>query len=243
MADSVPNPFMSDYPEPTSQSESGLGLNVEINSGVESQGGDLFSAGGQADLFGGDHAALTDDNVAGPTDVAAMDFAAASVGQAAIVKVTATPPPRPPPPASANNCQSNGHTPRTMSPAVPVGGGAGVVQQAQQPKSKSAFDDLNDSIRMALGGSPSRSAPLNAQQAAPAQQQQQQQPGFASFDGVAASGIGAVAGQQPSAPAGGPMLAYGVAPNQTPQIPVGYGSPAKQPISGDGRVHEQFALL
>ena len=138
--------------------------------------------------------------------------AAVDQHQAGLGKSTATPPPRPPPPGAVQ-----GGTPRSASPAQP---------------SKSAFDDLNDSIRMALGGSPSRPAPLAQQQQGQQQQQQQQmqqqqmqQQGFAMFD----------MGQQPMMPQGGPMIGYGVAPSQA-QVPMGFGSPAKQPMSGDGTI-------
>ncbi|EZA57180.1 Phosphatidylinositol-binding clathrin assembly protein LAP [Ooceraea biroi] len=99
---------------------------------------------------------------------------------------------------------------------------------------KSAFDDLNDSIRMALGGSPSRPAPMVQQQqaaAAAAQQQplQQQQMPPAAAGGM--FGVNDAAGQPMMT--GAPIVGYGI-PTQA-QVPVGYGSPAKQPMSAAGQ--------
>ncbi|XP_063224930.1 phosphatidylinositol-binding clathrin assembly protein LAP isoform X4 [Bacillus rossius redtenbacheri] len=79
-------------------------------------------------------------------------------------KTSSPPPPRPPPP-------STGDASRTASPVhqSPAGGGA----------SKSALDDLNDSIRAALGGSPSRPpVPVPA----PAPVGMGMMGGFSSFD-------------------------------------------------------------
>ncbi|XP_066582305.1 phosphatidylinositol-binding clathrin assembly protein unc-11 isoform X1 [Prorops nasuta] len=259
---SVPNPFMSDFPGLGNQAVStaaGLGLFGESEvpapgGGVapggavpqgavdrqqqaqhhqqqqqqqqhqlqqQQRGGDLFSAGGQADLFGADSAVVkagdgSDGDATTGSIASAVPSSTLSSG-----KSTATPPPRPPPPATAAN-----GTPRAISPAV-GGASPGRPTQAQ---SKSAFDDLNDSIRMALGGSPSRSQPL-AQQATQQPQQPQppqipQQQNFAMFD---------MAGMPPAAqiPPGGSIPGYGVPP-QT-QLPMGYGSPAKQPMSAAGQ--------
>ncbi|CAL7942335.1 unnamed protein product [Xylocopa violacea] len=232
-AGSVPNPFMSDFPslgsQPTQSNAAAFGLfeqgaaNVAAASasGGEGQqqgqhGGDLFSAGGQADLFGSDSGVLK------PTEAAAADVAAEAPSSGAIAsgKSTATPPPRPPPPAM------NGGTPRPASPIV-SGAAAGKPPSGQPVANaaapvKDAFEDLNDSICMALGVSPSRPAPV-AQQQVPAAQQPQQQPmqlNFAMFDMTAGG-----AGQ--SVMPGGPMVGYGI----PTQVPAGYGSPAKQPIS------------
>lgn len=232
----VPNPFMSDFPAsgPQATNAAALGMfdqgaTAAPGSGeFQPQGGDLFSAGGQADFFGSDSAMLmasdgSDGDVATGVAPGAMSSTPLASG-----KSTATPPPRPPPPASAAN-----GTPRAMSPAVggtspgrPASASATAASSAAQ--SKSAFDDLNDSIRMALGGSPSRPAPIS-QQVPPVQQAQQPvQQGFAMFDmGGSMGGAG-----QPMM-AGAPMVGYGVPPSQT-QVPVGYGSPAKQPMSGEG---------
>ncbi|XP_046629278.1 phosphatidylinositol-binding clathrin assembly protein isoform X4 [Neodiprion virginianus] len=235
---SVPNPFMSDFPtsgpQPTNAANIGLfDSNTDLTSS-ESQpsagGGDLFSAGGQADFFGGDGTVVGTSDAGNGDAVLGSLPGAASSGALGSVKSTATPPPRPPPPASASN-----GTPRAMSPAI---GGASTGRAAASAPSKSAFDDLNDSIRMALGGSPSRPPPLAQQAVPPApqqsqqqqQQQQQQQPslvGFDKFDMGGMGGIGVV-GQPVMGVAVAP--GYGI-PSQT-QIPVGYGSPAKQPMSG-----------
>ncbi|CAL7942334.1 unnamed protein product [Xylocopa violacea] len=236
-AGSVPNPFMSDFPslgsQPTQSNAAAFGLfeqgaaNVAAASasGGEGQqqgqhGGDLFSAGGQADLFGSDSGVLK------PTEAAAADVAAEAPSSGAIAsgKSTATPPPRPPPPAM------NGGTPRPASPIV-SGAAAGKPPSGQPVANaaapvKDAFEDLNDSICMALGVSPSRPAPV-AQQQVPAAQQPQQQPmqlNFAMFDMTAGG-----AGQ--SVMPGGPMVGYGI----PTQVPAGYGSPAKQPISAAGQ--------
>ncbi|XP_043603218.1 phosphatidylinositol-binding clathrin assembly protein isoform X1 [Bombus pyrosoma] len=234
-AGSVPNPFMSDFPSLGSQSTqsnaAAFGLfeqsaaNVAANvSGGDGQqqgqiGGDLFSAGGQADLFGGDSAVLrTAEGVAGDAAAEAASSVTLTSG-----KSTATPPPRPPPPATAMN-----GTPRPTSPTM-SGAAAGKLSTGTSSTtaaapSKSAFDDLNDSIRMALGGSPSRPAPISQQLPTAAQQAQQPlQQGFGMFDmaaNMAATG-------QPVMP-GGPMVGYGI----PTQVPAGYGSPAKQPTSG-----------
>ncbi|XP_076230471.1 phosphatidylinositol-binding clathrin assembly protein lap isoform X12 [Nomia melanderi] len=189
------------------------------------QTGDLFSAGGQADLFGSDSAVLR------AAEGAAGDVAGETPSSAALAsgKSTATPPPRPPPPATAGN-----GTPRPSSPTIhgaatgkPGAGQPGAGLAAAAAPSKSAFDDLNDSIRMALGGSPSRSAPV-AQQIPTATQPAQQptQQGFSMFDmpgNVPATG-------QPVMP-GGSMIGYGIAS----QVPAGYGSPTKQSISAAGQ--------
>jgi len=209
-------------------------------------GGDLFSAG-QADLFGGDGSAaaamLKTAANGGDGDVAAAEVVASAAAPAAAAgrtSSTATPPPRPPPPATAV-AAANGAAPRALSSSVgAVDGGASHGRQAAAsvpataaapgaPTSKSAFDDLNDSIRMALGGSPSRPAPMvQQQQAAAIQQQQMQQQ---QMPPAAAAGMFGEATGQPMM-TGAPIVGYGI-PTQA-QVPVGYGSPAKQPMSGDG---------
>lgn len=212
------------------------------------QGGDLFSAGGgQTDLFGTESTAML-RAANGSDGDAAADVMAAAPPAAGKPSSTATPPPRPPPPATAAN-----GAPRTLSPTC-VGGAshgrpaaasatasattaAAASAAAGSAPGKSAFDDLNDSIRMALGGSPSRPAPLAQQQQqqaaglAAAQQQPQQrrmppQPAGGMFAGNPDD-----ATEQPMSMPGGP-IGYGI-PTQA-QVPVGYGSPAKQPMSGDG---------
>ncbi|XP_033316273.1 phosphatidylinositol-binding clathrin assembly protein LAP isoform X25 [Bombus bifarius] len=237
-AGSVPNPFMSDFPSLGSQSTqsnaAAFGLfeqsaaNVAANvSGGDGQqqgqiGGDLFSAGGQADLFGGDSAVLrTAEGVAGDAAAEAASSVTLTSG-----KSTATPPPRPPPPATAMNGTPRPTSP-TMSGAAAGKLSAGTSSTTAAAPSKSAFDDLNDSIRMALGGSPSRPAPISQQLPTAAQQAQQPlQQGFGMFDmaaNMAATG-------QPVMP-GGPMVGYGI----PTQVPAGYGSPAKQPTSAAGQ--------
>lgn len=112
--------------------------------------------------------------------------------------VPAGPPLRPPPPQMAQGAPAP-----TSSPA------------------KSALDDLNDSIRMALGGSPAHIPP---QPQPPPQQQQQlpqqplQQPVFNAFD----------FGGGQSAPGFVPVVGY---PGSVP----GFGSPAKQNVTVTGR--------
>ncbi|KAK6641752.1 hypothetical protein RUM44_013467 [Polyplax serrata] len=114
--------------------------------------------------------------------------------------------------------------PATSPPSVPSTGSSGpplrpppphVAQAASAPTSspaKSAFDDLNDSIRMALGGSP---AHVPSQTQSPAQQQQvPQQPGFNAFDfGGGQPGVGFA-----------PVVGY-------PGGVLGFGSPAKQNVT------------
>ncbi|XP_015122638.1 phosphatidylinositol-binding clathrin assembly protein unc-11 isoform X4 [Diachasma alloeum] len=203
----VPNPFMADFsaPQPVNTASS-IGLFDQSSASDQQKGGDLFSAGGQADLFGGESA----DN---KIDTSEMDYSGVQSGVQVTginAKSTATPPPRPPPPAAGSN-----DTPRAASPS----GGA--------TSSKSAFDDLNDSIRMALGGSPSRPSPAvqqppHVQQIT--QQQLTQQQGFGVFD-VTGGGVQAGTGQTVV----GTVTGYGV---PTTQVPVGYGSPVKQPMAG-----------
>lgn len=205
-------------------------------------GGDLFSAG-QTDLFaGGDgSAAMLKTATNGDGDAAAAEVVA-STASSAVGKIssTATPPPRPPPPATAVAAANVGAVPRALSPTI---GGVGGVSHDRPaaatataaapgpPANKSAFDDLNDSIRMALGGSPSRPAPMVQQQAAMAAQQQPLQQQMPPAGAGIFSGMNDAAGQQ-SMMTGAPMVGYGI-PTQA-QVPVGYGSPAKQPMSGDG---------
>ncbi|XP_054016040.1 phosphatidylinositol-binding clathrin assembly protein LAP isoform X4 [Hylaeus anthracinus] len=229
-AGSVPNPFMSDFPslgsQPPQSNAAAFGLfeqgaaagGAAADGQQQSQTGDLFSAGGQADLFGSDSAVLS------TAEGAAGDVAGETASSAALAsgKSTATPPPRPPPPATATN-----GTPRPSSPTVHGAAtgkpGTGTPGGSAAAPSKSAFDDLNDSIRMALGGSPSRPAPVAQQQPAAQQAQQPPQQGFGMFDMAA----NMPATGQPVMP-GGPMAGYGI----PTQVPAGYGSPAKQPISG-----------
>ncbi|XP_078042332.1 phosphatidylinositol-binding clathrin assembly protein lap isoform X8 [Augochlora pura] len=233
---SVPNPFMSDFPniggQPVQPNAPAFGMfdqQQQAAGGADGSGviggdgqqsaqtGDLFGAGGQSDLFGGDSAVpMAAEGTAG--DPAGETGSSANLHMG---KSTATPPSRPPPPANIGN-----DAPR---PSVPAGQGAATGKPSQGPNApgKSAFDDLNDSIRMALGGSPSRSAPSVAQQIPTAQQAQQPlQQGFGMFDMAA----NMPATGQPVMP-GGPMIGYGI----SSQAPAGYGSPAKQPISAAGQ--------
>ncbi|XP_032686903.1 phosphatidylinositol-binding clathrin assembly protein unc-11 isoform X4 [Odontomachus brunneus] len=265
-AASVPNPFMSDFPsvggsgQATSTGAFGLfeqgaggvvvgGAMNEPAQAAAAQGGDLFSAGGgQADLFGAESTAMLRAANGSDGDAAADVMAAAppAVGKP---PSTATPPPRPPPPATAAN-----GAPRTLSPTC-VGGAshgrpaaasatasattaAAASAAAGSAPGKSAFDDLNDSIRMALGGSPSRPAPLaqqqqQQQQAAGLVTAQQQPPQQRRMPPQSAAGMFADdATEQPMSIPGGP-IGYGI-PTQA-QVPVGYGSPAKQPMSAAGQ--------
>ncbi|XP_067206258.1 phosphatidylinositol-binding clathrin assembly protein unc-11 isoform X5 [Linepithema humile] len=257
-AASVPNPFMSDFPPlgatggQQAANAAAFGL-FDANTGAVNDpapGGDLFSAG-QADLFGGDGSAaaamLKTAANGGDGDAAAAEVVASAAAPAVAVgrpSSTATPPPRPPPPATAV-AAANGAAPRALSSTVGAAdGGASHGRQASAtapaaataaasgaPTSKSAFDDLNDSIRMALGGSPSRPAPMvQQQQAAAAQQQQMQQQ---QMPPAAAAGMYGEAAGQPMMTGAPPIVGYGI-PTQA-QVPVGYGSPAKQPMSAAGQ--------
>ncbi|XP_023245794.1 phosphatidylinositol-binding clathrin assembly protein isoform X2 [Copidosoma floridanum] len=191
----LPNPFDPEFPSsaPPDTTADHQQQFQQMAGGLDGQAG----AGG--DLFGGQAADLfgVDGAVAhGPSDNIAGEQPQQSVHQA-----TAAPPPRPPPPGA------QGGTPRSASPAQPA---------------KSAFDDLNDSIRMALGGSPSRSTPMAQQQQQQQQQPAQQQPPPGAFPVYDMN--------QQAQMMGGPMIGgYGVAPSQA-QLPMGYGSPAKQPL-------------
>lgn len=256
-AASVPNPFMSDFPslgttggqQATNAGAFGLfdqnaggvvgGESVQAAQTGTAPAGDLFSAG-QADLFGADGSAAA-AAIGGDGDAAAAEVVASTAPSATgKASSTATPPPRPPPPATAV-AAANGAAPRAVSPIH--GGGAShgrsaaatapTAAAAPAPSSKSAFDDLNDSIRMALGGSPSRPAPMVQQQQAA--MTAQQQPLQQQMPPAAAAGAGMYGMNDPAT--GQPMMAgapigYGI-PTQA-QVPVGYGSPAKQPMSGDG---------
>ncbi|XP_070522448.1 phosphatidylinositol-binding clathrin assembly protein isoform X5 [Cardiocondyla obscurior] len=259
-AASVPNPFMSDFPslgttggqQATNAGAFGLfdqnagGESVQAAQTGTAQPGDLFSAG-QADLFGSDGSAaamLKNPANSGDGDAAAAEVVASAVpptvGKASS---TATPPPRPPPPATAV-AAANGAAPRAMSPTLGGGAPHGRSAAATAPtaaaapgsaSSKSAFDDLNDSIRMALGGSPSRPAPMiQQQQAAMTAQQQplQQQMPPAAAAGAGMFGMNDPTTGQPVM-SGAPIVGYGI-PTQA-QVPVGYGSPAKQPMSAAGQ--------
>ncbi|XP_020286841.1 phosphatidylinositol-binding clathrin assembly protein unc-11 isoform X2 [Pseudomyrmex gracilis] len=250
MAASVPNPFMSDFPslgatgaQPTTQNAAAFGLFDQNDPAQGAPSGDLFSAG-QMDLFGSDgsaaaaagtNAMLKTAANGGEGDSAAVEVVASTApGAVGKTSSTATPPPRPPPPVSAV-AAANGAVPRAMSPTV---GGSGAshgrpAAASAAASSKSAFDDLNDSIRMALGGSPSRPAPMvQQQQAAMTAQQQplQQQQMPAAAAGAGMFNLNDAAGQpmMPGAPIG-----YGIPPQA--QVPVGYGSPAKQPMSAAGQ--------
>ncbi|XP_043281054.1 phosphatidylinositol-binding clathrin assembly protein unc-11 isoform X3 [Venturia canescens] len=266
---SVPNPFMNDFPPPNTSNPQPSGNNATIGMfGNESRnaGGDPFSGVGQADMFGGDSAmAKTSDIV----EAVGADFVnagnnvvqnnngqqsssagsmshATSLGTA---KSNATPPPRPPPPGTIGAVNDNS-TPRPMSPAIGAPSNSAGRQNFANPN-KSAFDDLNDSIRMALGGSPSRPAPGAPSQATQLSQQQQsipnQQPQQRQIPGgwIADNDIAPVAnvgGLAMTAPASGQTVmgpvtntGYPQIPNQTSQLPVGYGSPAKQPMSAAGQ--------
>ncbi|XP_071634830.1 uncharacterized protein Lap isoform X4 [Temnothorax longispinosus] len=257
-AASVPNPFMSDFPslgttggqQVTNAGAFGLfdqnaggvvgGESAQAAQTGTASAGDLFSAG-QADLFGGDGSAAAAAMLRTPANGGDGDAAAAEVVASAAPSAagkassTATPPPRPPPPATAV-AAANGAAPRGLSPTHGASHGRPAAAAAPAPSAgKSAFDDLNDSIRMALGGSPSRPAPMVQQQqaAVTAQQQplQQQMPP------AAAAGAGMFVMNDPATGqpmmTGAPIVGYGI-PTQA-QVPAGYGSPAKQPMSAAGQ--------
>lgn len=265
-AASVPNPFMSDFPslgtaggQQAATNASAFGF-FDQNAGggamnesaaqaatATAPGGDLFSAG-QTDLFaGGDgSAAMLKTATNGDGDAAAAEVVASTASSAAgKISSTATPPPRPPPPATAVAAANVGAVPRALSPTiggVSHGRPAAATATAAAPgppANKSAFDDLNDSIRMALGGSPSRPAPMVQQQAAMTAQQQPLQQQMPPAGAGIFSGMNDAAGQQ-SMMTGAPMVGYGI-PTQA-QVPVGYGSPAKQPMSGDGNAKLTHAI-
>ncbi|XP_077274099.1 phosphatidylinositol-binding clathrin assembly protein lap isoform X5 [Temnothorax americanus] len=259
-AASVPNPFMSDFPslgttggqQVTNAGAFGLfdqnaggvvgGESAQAAQTGTASAGDLFSAG-QADLFGGDGSAaaaaamLRTPANGGDGDAAAAEVVASAAPSAAgKASSTATPPPRPPPPATAV-AAANGAAPRGLSPTHGASHGRPAAAAAPAPSAgKSAFDDLNDSIRMALGGSPSRPAPMvQQQQAAIAAQQQplqQQMPPAAAAAGAGMFVMNDPATGQPMM-TGAPIVGYGI--QTQAQVPAGYGSPAKQPMSAAGQ--------
>lgn len=113
--------------------------------------------------------------------------------------------------------QPQGSPARPPLPVAVADGASPSVSQTNSPArraSKSAFDDLNDSIRAALGSPAKQTGPMAAQAGAGAQG------GFGV--GVGAPGMPGVAG----VPAGAAQFAPGL---------VGFGSPAKQPsaVAGD----------
>lgn len=148
-------------------------------------------------------------------------------------KVTSPPPPRPPPPTTGGTPRVMSPSPLTASPSRPPPASAA---------SKSAFDDLNDSIRAALGSSPTRPHPSAGAAIAAPGQGVVPAPAFMGGAGIAGFGgfdmplqgqpAGAVIPQQPQAmvPGGGGGMVFGP-PGSTP---IGYGSPAKQGISMTG---------
>lgn len=274
---SVPNPFMNDFPPPnTNNPPPPPGNNATIgmfDNESRNSGGDLFSGVGQADMFGGDSAMIkTTDIVEGVgadfvhagNNVAQNNGQSSSTGSMSHTpslvtgKSNATPPPRPPPPGTIGAAPNDNSTPTPMSPAIGASNPAG--RQNFANPNKSAFDDLNDSIRMALGGSPSRPSSAASQTTQSSQQQQsipnqqsqqlqQQSTGFTNprqIGGWLADNdippVGNVSGLAMTAPPTSGQNVMGPATNTafpqisnpTSQLPVGYGSPAKQPMSGDG---------
>ncbi|XP_067013302.2 phosphatidylinositol-binding clathrin assembly protein unc-11 isoform X2 [Anabrus simplex] len=240
----APNPFMSDFsPAPAASSS----VPPVVDGGTDFFGGDFGSvapAGGQSttDLFGdvtGDGAVLQpteamsftmdskpqvgdDTKLQGGEDLTNAQFAAGFPAPSSVPpssgptpamaasKVTSPPPPRPPPPAALVGSGS----PRTMSP-IPASGSPGRPSSAA---SKSAFDDLNDSIRAALGGSPTRAQPP----VSTTPPQTGMPPGY----GAGAMGMAGFGGFDMQAQAGGGSgMVFGQAAGSAP---LGYGSPAKQ---------------
>ncbi|XP_011299852.1 phosphatidylinositol-binding clathrin assembly protein LAP isoform X5 [Fopius arisanus] len=140
----VPNPFMADFSAPQpGNTASSIGLfDQSAPSDGQQQGGDLFSAGGQADLFGGESA----DN---KTDSSEMDYppvCQSGVQMTGInAKSTATPPPRPPPPTGFDGVGS------VLMPSSTTVSGANNVSAAGQTGattagSKVLTGDLDSSL-------------------------------------------------------------------------------------------------
>lgn len=128
-----------------------------------------------------------------------------------------------PPVSGAPTISTTGSTGPPLRPPPPQPAQAGISVPTSSP-AKSAFDDLNDSIRMALGGSPGH--PPQSQTQAPIVQQpqqqsiqtSQQQPIFNAFD------------------FGGSQTTSGFVSNVGfPGAMPGYGSPAKQSLPATGR--------
>ncbi|XP_034944594.1 phosphatidylinositol-binding clathrin assembly protein unc-11 isoform X2 [Chelonus insularis] len=226
IAGSIPNPFIEDFSVSSSQAESGTAYGTfEQNNGAiitgnaAQQPNDLLSSSSQVDYFRSDTTMLTtlediDRNlVSGQTNV--VSDKRQSIDNA-FSKSTATPPPRPPPP-SANMNDTLGTILPTTESTPPT-----------KPSATSAFDDLNNSIRMALGGSPSRSVP-STQQSSFNQSTQQVpiQQGFTKSEVNLGPQIGLNQSQMSTS------IGLDYAPQS--QVPLGYGSPAKQPLAATGQ--------
>ncbi|XP_047101861.1 phosphatidylinositol-binding clathrin assembly protein isoform X2 [Schistocerca piceifrons] len=218
----APNPFVSDFSPARGSHQETTSSAMATGSGIFDEqtkrgdsGNDLFGNdfGGSRDtgLFAGGEGLLQPTEVSGLEEkkireeqsVSDNSITEGSAQMAA--KVASPPPPRPPPPATSG-------TPRTDSP-VPAGGSPSRPAPANIP-SKSAFEDLNESIRAALGGSPTRPPPSVGSVTTSVPASYPAQPMYGGFDmGIMAGGGG-----------GG-----GVAFGQTPAgAPMGYGSPAKR---------------
>ncbi|KDR13514.1 Phosphatidylinositol-binding clathrin assembly protein LAP, partial [Zootermopsis nevadensis] len=232
----APNPFMSDFsPAPGGQhvtSSSAVG-------GFETGVGDIKTGSGNEETKAVDGVSISEGSEIGKPQQPFSSFPApvppapapSPVMPSGANKVTSPPPPRPPPPTT-------GGTPRVMSPG-PLSGSPSRPPPASAA-SKSAFDDLNDSIRAALGSSPTRPQPSAGAATqvpgqgvvpVPAYMGGAGIAGFGGFDMPLQGQPGAVIPQQPQAmiPGGGGMV-FGP-PGGTP---IGYGSPAKQGISMTG---------
>lgn len=206
----APNPFVSDFsPAPGGQHETtssnvGGGLNLLDEQSGKGDTGDLFGT----DLFGAGEAVLKPTDSSGVEEGKGVEEV--KLGESGMSETVRPPPPRPPPPATT------GGTPRAISP-VPASG--------SPAPSKSAFDDLNDSIRAALGGSPTRPPPPAGVSQSPVPSTFPIQTGFGGFDvtsqvqGVMTGGAGGMVFSQPPS-----------------SVPVGFGSPAKQGIGMTGDV-------
>ncbi|KZC11369.1 Phosphatidylinositol-binding clathrin assembly protein LAP [Dufourea novaeangliae] len=213
-AGSVPNPFMSDFPSLGSQ-PSQQQSNAAAAFGLFEQQG----AAGQENPGSGAESQQLQSHHGGDL------FSAAAGGQADLFGSDS---------AVLRHAADGGAGDVAVDTAP-----AGQAGMANAAPGKSAFDDLNDSIRMALGGSPSRAAPVAQQQALTSSQQAHPSPptqqGFGMFD-MAGNMTATAATGQPCMPGGGggPMAAaagYGI----PTQVPAGYGSPAKQPIPAAGQ--------
>lgn len=228
---------MADFSAPTSHTDGVDGDSTTIDHndqsgrvvlqgqhGADSQinDGDLFSRQTEPiDLFGSQQDNDHDSSISVVNNtIKTTTISGVNETVVGIVKSSMTPPPRPPPPATGSN-----GTPRAVSPvAGGVSSGSGNASTTTTTN-KSAFDDLNDSIRMALGGSPSRPSPSVQQQQL--QQLQQQPQMIIQQQGYVVGGVPVGVGQNTI----GTVPGYVVPPNQ---VILGYGSPIKQPIAGDG---------
>ncbi|XP_057323219.1 phosphatidylinositol-binding clathrin assembly protein isoform X2 [Microplitis mediator] len=217
LSGSIPNPFMANFsalPSQTGNTANFGSLNqksaTEISvDGSHLNGGDMFSASGQKEFFGADpvvtavmEKSCRDFDLNTMSDVAMETI---QVAESDSSNVTVMPPPRPPPPVASIN---------GASPAITGISSKQII--STNSAAKSAFDDLNDSIRKALGSSPSRQTSVKLQ-SFPVQSTQSQYQSHQNFSGIDIdAGISLNVGQG--------VIGTGSLPSYSTQIPVLIGS-------------------